>query len=56
MNDDGDAGPADSEGLALAALEWIDATAVADGDGAWWSAVPSEPDSTTTGAFAGPST
>jgi Lanthionine synthetase C-like protein len=35
-----------SEELALAALEWIDATAVADGDGVWWSGKPSsgEPD------------
>ena len=35
-----------SEELALAALEWIDATAVADRDGAWWSSRPSsdEPD------------
>lgn len=30
-----------SEELALAALEWIEATAVADGDGAWWSGKPS---------------
>jgi Lanthionine synthetase C-like protein len=37
-----------SEELALAALEWIDATAVADGDGVWWSGKPSsdEPDPT----------
>ena len=33
--------PPASEELALAALEWIDATAVADGDGVWWSAKPS---------------
>src|ERR1700678_3876605 len=37
-----------SEELALAALEWIEATAVADGDAEWWSAKPSsaEPDPT----------
>jgi hypothetical protein len=37
-----------SEELALAALEWIEATAVADGDGVWWSGKPSsaEPDPT----------
>ena len=37
-----------SEELALAALEWIAATAVADGDGVWWSGKPSsdEPDPT----------
>ena len=37
-----------SEELALAALEWIEATAVADGDAVWWSAKPSsaEPDPT----------
>jgi Lanthionine synthetase C-like protein len=37
-----------SEELALAALEWIDATAVPDGDGVWWSGRPSsgEPDPT----------
>jgi hypothetical protein len=37
-----------SEDLALAALEWIEATAVADGDGVWWSGKPSsaEPDPT----------
>jgi hypothetical protein len=37
-----------SEELALAALEWIDATGVADGDGVWWSGKPSsaEPDPT----------
>jgi hypothetical protein len=35
-----------SEELALAALEWIDASAVADGDGVWWASRPSsdEPD------------
>jgi lantibiotic modifying enzyme len=35
-----------SEELALAALEWIDASAVTDGDGVWWSSRPSsaEPD------------
>jgi hypothetical protein len=40
--------PPASEELALAALEWIDATAVADGDGVWWSGKPSsgEPDPT----------
>ena len=40
--------PPASEELALAALEWIDATAVTDGDGVWWSAKPSsaEPDPT----------
>ena len=44
----GRAGSADSEGLALAALEWLEATAVADGDGVWWSGRPSsaEPDPT----------
>jgi hypothetical protein len=38
--------PPASEELALAALEWIEATAVADGDGVWWSGKPSsaEPD------------
>jgi Lanthionine synthetase C-like protein len=38
--------PPASEELALAALEWIEATAVADEDGAWWSGRPSsgEPD------------
>ena len=37
-----------SEELALAALDWIEATAVADGDGVWWSGKPSsaEPDPT----------
>ena len=37
-----------SEELALAALEWIEATAVADGDGVWWGGKPSsaEPDPT----------
>ena len=37
-----------SEELALAALEWIAGTAVADGDGVWWSGKPSsaEPDPT----------
>jgi Lanthionine synthetase C-like protein len=40
--------PAASEELALAALEWIEATAVADGDRVWWSGKPSsaEPDPT----------
>ena len=40
--------PPASEELALAALEWIDATAVPDGDGVWWSGKPSsaEPDPT----------
>jgi hypothetical protein len=40
--------PPASEELALAALEWIEATAVADGGGAWWSGTPSsaEPDPT----------
>jgi hypothetical protein len=38
--------PPASEELALAALEWIEATAVAGGDGVWWSGKPSsaEPD------------
>jgi Lanthionine synthetase C-like protein len=38
--------PPASEELALAALEWIDASAIADGDGVWWSSRPSsdEPD------------
>jgi hypothetical protein len=37
-----------SEELALAALEWMAGTAVADGDGVWWSGKPSsaEPDPT----------
>jgi hypothetical protein len=37
-----------SEELALAALEWVTGTAIADGDGVWWSGVPSsaEPDPT----------
>ena len=37
-----------SEELARAALEWLEATAVADGDGVWWSGKPSaaEPDPT----------
>jgi Lanthionine synthetase C-like protein len=37
-----------SEELALAALEWVAGTAVADGDGVWWSGKPSsaEPDPT----------
>jgi Lanthionine synthetase C-like protein len=37
-----------SEELALAALEWIAGTAIADGDGVWWSGKPSsaEPDPT----------
>jgi hypothetical protein len=37
-----------SEELALAALEWMTETAIADGDGVWWSAMPSsaEPDPT----------
>jgi hypothetical protein len=40
--------PPASEEIALAALEWIEATAVADGDTVWWSAKPSsaEPDPT----------
>jgi hypothetical protein len=40
--------PPASEELALAALEWIEATAVADGDRVWWSGKPSsaEPDPT----------
>jgi hypothetical protein len=40
--------PPASEELALAALEWIEATAVVDGDGVWWSGKPSsaEPDPT----------
>ena len=40
--------PPASEELALAALEWIEATAVVDGDTVWWSAKPSsaEPDPT----------
>jgi Lanthionine synthetase C-like protein len=40
--------PPASEELALAALEWIEATAVADGDGVWWRGNPSsaEPDPT----------
>ena len=40
--------PPASEELALAALEWIEATAVTDGDTVWWSAKPSsaEPDPT----------
>jgi Lanthionine synthetase C-like protein len=40
--------PPASEELALAALEWIEATAVPDGDGVWWSGKPSaaEPDPT----------
>jgi hypothetical protein len=38
--------PPASEEIALAALEWIDASAVTDGDGVWWSSRPSsaEPD------------
>jgi hypothetical protein len=40
--------PPASEEAALAALEWIEATAVADGDRVWWSGKPSsaEPDPT----------
>jgi Lanthionine synthetase C-like protein len=40
--------PPASEELALAALEWIEATAVAEGDAVWWSGKPSsaEPDPT----------
>ena len=40
--------PPASEELALAALVWLEATAVADGDAVWWSAKPSsaEPDPT----------
>jgi hypothetical protein len=40
--------PPASEELALAALEWIEATAEADGDRVWWSGKPSsaEPDPT----------
>jgi hypothetical protein len=40
--------PPASEELALAALTWLEATAVADGDGVWWSGKPSsaEPDPT----------
>jgi hypothetical protein len=40
--------PPASEELALAALEWIEATAVADGDRVWWSGKPgsAEPDPT----------
>ncbi|MGH2871472.1 MAG: lanthionine synthetase LanC family protein [Solirubrobacteraceae bacterium] len=44
-----------SEELALAALEWIDATAVTDGEGVWWSGKPSsaEPDPTLYDGIAG---